>query len=217
MTDMHAPAGGQLAALLKSLLALERAAASELAMVEEKLPELRRQARAKPKRRGGKGSPDAEKYKLGSILALCGFSGADDLVLLGFFACGDRALQWLAEARLKHGPTTFAEAVKAALADPVRADWCRQWGEYRRKIHKKAAYDASVTEFIESGKAGPREKWRRDQITPDQFDLIEDICEASRLPLPELANRGEAFEWIYACGGNPAYWQAPEEPEEWKE
>ena len=217
MTDMHAPAGGQLADLLDSLLALECAAASELAMVEAKLPELRRQAKARPKRRGGKGSPDAEKYKLGSILALCGFSGADDLVLLGFFACGDPALQWLAEARLEHGPMSFAEAVKAALADPVRADWCRRWGEYRRKVHKKAAYDASVTAFLESGKAGPRETWRRSEITSDQFDLIEDICDASGLRPPDLANRGEAFEWIYARCGKPAYWQAPEEPDEWKE
>lgn len=206
-----------MASLLDSLLALEHATASELALIEEKLPELRRQAQAKPKRRGGKGSVDAEKYRLGSVLTLLGFAGADDLMLLGFLAGGDRPLQWLAEARLEHGAMTFADTVKVALADPVRADWCRRWGEYRRRVYKKAAYDASVTAFVTSPKAGARKKWRRDEITPEQSDIIEDICEAAGLPLPELADRGEAFEWIYAHGGNPAYWHAPDEPEEWKE
>lgn len=217
MTTMHASAAGPMADLLTSLLALENAAASELALIEEKLPELRRQAKARPKRRGGKGSADAEKYRLGSVLTLLGFAGADDLMLLGFLACGDRALQWLAEARLACGVMTFADAVKMALADPIRADWCRRWGEYRRRVYKKAAYDASVTAFVTSPESGAGKKWRRDEITPQQIDIIEDICEAAGLPLPKCADRGEAFEWIYASGGNPAYWQAPEEPEEWKD
>ena len=217
MTKLTAPFDDPMIELLSDLLALERAAASELALIDERLPELRRQARAKPRRRGGTGSVDGEKYKLGSILTLLGFAGADDLVLLGFFSCGDRALQWIAEARLEHGPITFAEAVKAALSDPVRTDWCREWGEYRRRSYKKAAYDASVTAFLDSGKTGPLAYWRGKDITPEQADIIEDICDTARLPMPELANRGEAFEWIYAHDGNPAYWQAPELPSEWKE
>lgn len=217
MTIMHAPQDAELAALLKRLLGLERSAISKLALLEETLPELRRQARAMAKRRGGEGSIDAEKYRFGSILILLGFGGAEDLKLLGLLACGDRALQWLAEARLQHGPMTFADAVKIVLADPVRAEWCRRWGEYRRRTYKKAVYDASVTAFIESGKAGPKEGWRRDEITPDQAGLIEDICETLSLPTPELSNRGDAFEWIYAHGGKPAYWEMPSEPDEWKD
>lgn len=217
MTNMQPSPDVIDADLLKSLLALEHAAASELAHIEEKLPELRRQARAKPRRRGGKGSVDGEKYRLGSILTLLGYAGADDMVLLGFFACGDRAFRWLAEERLDHGPMTFSEAVRAALADPERAEWCRSWGLYRRRLHKKAIYDASVTSFIESGRTGANEKWRRQDITADQIDLIEDICEAAGLPLPKLITRGEAFEWIYERGGNPAYWQEPELPKQWKD
>ena len=217
MTIMHASQGAELATLLNRLLDLERSAVSELTLVEETLPELRRQARAKPNRRGGKGSADAEKYRFGSILILLGFGGTEDLKLLGLLACGDRALQWLAEARLQYGPMTFADAVKIVLADPVRAEWCHRWGEYRRRIYRKAIYDASVTSFIESGKAGPREAWRRDEITTDQTGLIEDICETLSLPLPELSNRGEAFEWIRAHGGKPAYWAVPAEPDEWRE
>lgn len=217
MMAMHTFEDAELTTLLNRLLGLERSAASEMALIEETLPELRRQARAKPQRRGGKGSTDAEKYRLGSILTLLGFDGADDLTLLGFLACGDRALQWLAETRIEHGPMSFADAVKLALSDAVRADWCRRWGEYRRRVYKKAVYDASVTAFIESGKVGPKERWRRDEVTADQAGLIEDICETSSLPVPRLVNRGEAFEWIYAHGGNPTYWEMPAEPDEWKD
>ncbi|MXO65959.1 hypothetical protein [Altericroceibacterium endophyticum] len=217
MTNTQPPPDAIGADLLKSLLALEHAASSELAHIEEKLPELRRQARAKPRRRGGKGSVDSEKYRLGSSLTLLGFAGVDDMALLGFFACGDRALQWLAQVRLDRGPMTFAEAVSAALTDPARAEWCRSWGLYRRRLYKKAIYDASVTAFIESGRTGANEKWRGQDITADQIDIIEDICEAARLPPPTLATRGEAFQWIYEKGGNPAYWQAPELPAEWKD
>lgn len=217
MMTMPASEDTELATLLDRLIAIERSAASELAPLEETLPGFRRQARAKPKRRGGQGSADAEKYRLGSALLLLGFGGSDDIALLGFLACGDLALQWLAEARLQHGPMIFAEAIKTALADPARTEWCRRWGEHRRRIYRKAAYDASVTAFIESDKAGPKERWRRDEITTDQAGLIEDICETSSLPAPQLANRGEAFEWIRAHGGKPAYWAIPAEPDEWRE
>ena len=111
-----------LAGLLVRLTTIEHAAASELALVEEQLPELRRQAKARSKRRGGPGSPDAEKYKLGSVLTLLGFKGADDLVLLAFLASGDRGLKWLAEARVEHGPMSFAELVRTAIADEKRED-----------------------------------------------------------------------------------------------
>ncbi|MEO1968563.1 MAG: hypothetical protein ABGW87_07625 [Sphingomonadaceae bacterium] len=216
MTIESTSSEGPLARILDSLRELERSAASELALIEEKLPELQRQARAKPKRRGGKGSIDAAKYQLGSVLTLCGFEGTDDLVLLGFLACGDRALQWMAEARLAFGPMTFAELVRAALADPQRTAWCRKWGEYRRKVYKKAAYDQSVTSFLESGKTGPRQRWRRAEITAEQHDIIEDICTALGRPKPTLSNRGQAFDWIFKNGGNPNFWVPPVEPNEWE-
>ena len=92
MTDASTPIDENLARLLTRLTKVEDSAKSELELVEERLPELRRQARAKPKRRGGAGSTDADKYALGSVLKRCGFSADDELPLLGFFACGDRAL-----------------------------------------------------------------------------------------------------------------------------
>lgn len=203
--------------LLARLAKLERSATSELRLVEERLPELRRQAKARSKRRGGPGSPDAAKYKLGSILTLLGFSCADDLALLGLFASGDRGLQWLAEARVAHGPMPFADLVRTAIADEKRADWCSAWGEYRWKAYKKPIYDAAVTSFLESGRTGPREAWRTRDITGDQADIIDDICEAAGLELPDLEDRGEAFDWIREKGGNPTHWHEPEQPTEWED
>lgn len=205
-----------LAGLLARLKTIEHAATSELTTVEERLPELRRQAKGRSKRRGGPGSPDAEKYKLGSILTLLGFKGTDDLVLLGFLASGDRGLQWLSEARIAHGPMPFAELVRTAVAGEKRENWCRAWGEYRWKAYKKPIYDAAVTSFLESGRTGEDEDWRGYDISDDQTDIIEDICEAAKLPLPDLQSRGEAFDWIREHGGNPAYWQEPAQPLEWE-
>lgn len=214
MTDASTPFDENLARLMIRLTKLEDSAKSELELVEERLPELRRQARAKPKRRGGAGSADADKYALGSVLKLCGFSAEDELPLLGFFACGDRALSWLVETRIEYGPMTFAQTIKAAMQDPKRREWCTQWGDYRRRVYKKAVYEASVTSFLESGKTGPNEKWRRRGITSEQFDVIEDICEARKLPAPVLSNRGEAFDWILNHRGNPAHWEEPKMPDD---
>lgn len=206
-----------LVGLLAKLATIEHSAASELALAEERLPELRRQAKARLKRRGGSGSPDAEKYKLGSVLAMLGFRGADDLALLGLLASGDRGFQWLAEARVEHGPMPFADLVRLAIADEQRANWCRAWGEYRWKAYKKPIYDAAVADFLENGPVAPNEPWRGYDISDAQADVIEDICEAAGIPLPDLETRGEAFEWIRERGGNPAYWNEPEQPAEWED
>ena len=121
------------------------------------------------------------------------------------------------EARFEHGPMTFAQTIKTAMQDPNRLDWCTRWGDYRRRIYKKAAYEASVRSFLESGKTGPNEKWRRREITCEQFDVIEDLCEVGKLPAPVLSNRGEAFDWILNHGGNPAHWEEPKMPDDWED
>ncbi|MFN3727367.1 MAG: hypothetical protein ACK4SZ_13820 [Allosphingosinicella sp.] len=90
-------------------------------------------------------------------------------------------------------------------------------GEYRWKAYKKPIYDAAVTSFLESGRAGDDERWRSRDITDDQADIIQDICEAAGLSLPDLPTRGEAFEWIRKRGGNPSYWHEPQQPSEWKD
>lgn len=202
--------------LLARLRPLERDARSETILAEQSLSELRRQARARPKRRGGEGSADAEKYKLGSVLVQLGFAGADDLALLGLLASGDRALQWLCEARLERGAIPFVELVSAAISKSGRLDWCREWGNYHWRLHNKRAYDAAVTSFIEAGPTGAEEGWRKHDASGDQIALIAKLCDLLDEPLPKGLTKGEAFDWIYERGGNPAHWHEPTEPAEWE-
>lgn len=202
-------------ALRAELDALELAIADERSVVAEKLPELRRQARADPKRRGRDGT-DTIKYALGSVLVMLDCVRIDSAALIGLFANPDLMLRWMVEARQEHGPLTFAEMVAAAMADAQRYAWCKQWGICLQWRHRKNLYDASVTSFIESGRAGPREKWRRDDVSDDQADLIVRICGWLEEPLPDLSTKGEAFEWIYERGGNPTYWAEPQLPAEWR-
>lgn len=203
--------------LMARLRSLEQDARSETILVEQSLSELRRQARARPQRRGGEGSADAEKYKLGSVLVQLGFSGADDLALLGLLASGDRALQWLCEARLERGALPFAELVSAVVSKPGRFGWCREWGNYHWRLHNKRAYDAAVTSFIEAGRTGAKERWRKHDASDDQIALIAKLCDLLGEPLPKRLTKGEAFDWIYERGGNPAHWREPTEPAEWEE
>lgn len=203
--------------LMARLRSLEREARSETILVEQSLSELRRQARARPQRRGGEGSADAEKYKLGSVLVQLGFTGADDLALLGLLASGDRALQWLCETRLERGALPFAELVSAVVSKPGRLGWCREWGNYHWRLHNKRAYDAAVTSFIETGPTGAKEGWRKHDASDDQIALIAKLCDLLNEPQPKRMTKGEAFEWIYERGGNPAHWHEPAEPAEWEE
>lgn len=200
--------------LLARLRSLERDARSETILVEQSLFELRRQARARPQRRGGEGSADAEKYKLGSVLVQLGFAGADDLALLGLLASGDRALQWLCEARLERGALPFAELVSAVVSKPGRLGWCREWGTYHWRRHNKRAYDAAVSSFIEKGPTDAKARWRKHAPSDDQIALISKLCDLLGETLPKSMTKGEAFDWIFERGGNPAHWQEPTEPAE---
>lgn len=203
--------------LLNRLSGLSDQLGLELTAVEANLADLRRNARANQGRRGGAGSADAAKYALGSALTMLGFGPDDELVLLGLWSQPDVALRWLATARLKQGQASLYEMIATITADPDRQAWCRQAGSRLRWQRMKALYDASVTSFLESGKAGPHEKWRKLPITDDQADLIATLSQLLRIEIPKLADRGSAFEWIHERGGNPRYWHAPGHPPAWKD
>ncbi len=56
---------------------------AKIAAEARRVQELRRQAHALDRRRGGAGSVDARKYALGSVLVLIGLGDVDDTALLG--------------------------------------------------------------------------------------------------------------------------------------
>lgn len=179
---------------------------------EASISELRRQHHALTKRRGSGRSADASNYALGAGLTLVGMEGVDDTALVGLMAHADQMLAWLRQARDRGAGPMFGDLVKAVFADPACYSWCRQWGRILQWRRRKALYDAAVTSFMASGKAGPKARWRREEISDDQAALIATLAHILGEALPDLANRGEAFDWIYARGGNPTYWQEPASP-----
>lgn len=176
------------------------------------ISDLRRQHHALTKRRGRGRAADASNYALGAGLVLVGMEGVDDTALVGLMAHPDQMLGWLAQVRRTGAGPMFGDLVKAVFTDQACYAWCLQWGRVLQWRRRKALYDAAVTSFMSSGKAGPKARWRREEITDDQAALITTLAHILGEPLPGLANRGEAFEWIYARGGNPTYWQEPASP-----
>lgn len=201
------------ARLFATLDALHGSISSELTLVEDSIAEQRRQAHAATKRR----KRDAARYVLGGTFMALGFDRLDDTMLVGLFAHPDLMLRWLVEAREARGPASFADLIARILADPVRSAWCREWGVYLRWDRQKQLYDAEVASFIASGRTGPKERWRRDPVTVGQAWLIELVCELAQMPNPALATKGEAFEWLYAAGGDPRFATKPATPNFWSE
>ena len=217
MTETAPFLDAELAAMMSTLDALDLQVSADIALVEDKLPELRRLAKAEPHRRGGAGSRDANKYALGSVLVMLGIEHIGDTILFGLFAHPDLMLRWMAEARRSGGPQSFDALIGRIIADVERRAFCRQWGRILQWRYRKPVYDAAVTSFIESGRAGPKEKWRKHVASDDQIALIAKLCELLDEPLPDLKTKGDAFEWIYQRGGNPEYWAEPEMPGAWRE
>jgi hypothetical protein len=203
-------------ALLARLADLDVRLTSAQHVVAAKVNELRRQAKARPRRRGGPGSADSRKYAIGGAVVLLA-GDVHATTLLGLFAQTDMMLRWMAEERLAHGHQPFGSLLRAVLADQRKADWCRRWGAIIEWSHRKALYDASVTSFEASGRAGPHERWRQRDVTDDQAELIETLCTLLGKPMPTLVDRGAAYEWIKEHGGNPTYWAPPPHPHSWSE
>jgi hypothetical protein len=202
--------------LLTQLEELDAWITSEQEIELAKLGELRRQAKARPFRRGGPGSIDTRKYAIGGAFVLLA-GEIDSTTLLGLMAQTDMMLKWMAEVRLAGGPQPFGTLLHTILGDPRKAEWCCRWGGIIEWAHRKALYDANVTSFEASGRAGPNEPWRREPISDDQADLVETLCRILKTPAPALANRGEAYEWIKDHGGNPVHWTPPPHPDSWSD
>ena len=132
----------------------------DLGVVEERLPELRRQARADPRRR----SRDATRYALGGTLTTLGFERINPIALTGLLGNPVQMLAWLADARAVVGDAPLVDLIDTVFEDADRYDWCRQFGVHIGWRHGKALYDAAVTSFLTSGRTGRNERWRREAI-----------------------------------------------------
>ena len=185
----------------------------ELAEVNAELQELERLAAAKGKRRGDrrKGGNDTQKYRLGSIFWILtdDFEEIDDLALLGLLASGAETLQLLSEFS-RADDENLLQPIMRIMADKDLYSSLRQQGGLLRWEKSRALYITEVEKFATSAAArNPNGRWRRKTPSRKQIYLIAEIVRCFNFALPEICTRGEAFEWLYAVGGNPRFANPP--------
>lgn len=202
----------RLRAIALDLAATDDRIAGEIAIVADSAAELRRQHQAADKRRGGPGSADARKYALGSTLVMVGMNGVDDTALLGLFAHPDHMARWMRAAMATGAGPMLGDIVRWILLDPDRLAWCSQWGRILQWRRRKALYTQEVERFLKTGPVEPDASWRRKAISTGQAALVATLCDLLRVPVPDLRNRGAAFEWLSLHNGNPNYWREPSLP-----
>ncbi len=191
--------------LLEKLAKIEALGRSALTPASENLAELKRQAAAAGKRR----ARDEKRYELGGLLLTIGFENIDYYALYGLMAHPDHLLKWSIEVRQRGEPQDLAHLVENILDDDRRADRCAEWGRYLSWARMRALYDCEVTSFINSGKAGKEQRWRRDPVSSKQLYLIAQICKLEGIANPNIAKKGCAFDWLYEREGNPRYFKRP--------
>lgn len=215
MTDHLAKTSMSIADETQTLVRLKARLTSKIDLLGEDLTQLKRQAKARPHRRGGPGSEDAAKYALGSVLTLLGAGEADDMFLLGLFAHPKVMARWISDETEPANFTSFDNMIEHIRTDPAKYQWCEQWGVHLWWSYNKRLYDDEISSFKNSGRTGTQEKWRRRPVTPEQTYLIAEIVKMLGCTEPKISSRGEAFDWIHEKGGNPTYWKAPETPKDW--
>lgn len=186
----------------------------ELAEVTAELKELERLAAAKGNRRGDrrKGGNDTQKYRLGSVfwVLMDDFTELDDLALIGLLSSGAQTLQLLSEFS-RAEDDDLLQPIMRIMADKDLYSSLRQRGGHLRWEKSRALYVTEVEEFARSPKArNPKAAWRRKSPTKNQIYLIREVVRCFDLTPPKICTRGEAFEWLYAAGGNPRFANPPE-------
>jgi len=214
MTSFAETRSEEISGALAQLAALGVRIGDKQAAMREPLNELRRQARARHKRRGS--GADQARYRLGSAFLALGCLGEQDVELVGLFWHADVALVWLARARAELGTATLPQLIGFVMAEPARREWFKAWGMWVLWDRRRALYEASVQSFLDSGKADdPEASWRAKHPTDDQIELIHSLCDLDGETPPTELTRGEAFEWIRVRAGNPRYRSGPPLPEDW--
>ncbi|MXP41879.1 hypothetical protein GRI75_09520 [Altererythrobacter soli] len=178
------------------------------------LDDLRREVHQYGKRRCDiEASRDNLKYHLGFAFEANEALNVDSLALTGllslpweaFVAClGDDAPR----------PERLIDGLSLALLEPEVLEWARAQGVWLQWTRLEAIYREEVEDFRKSD-AFHRSGWRRKGITRPQRYLIGEIHRILGVPVPDLANRGQAYEFIAANGGNPRFLVKPPLPAKW--
>lgn len=179
------------------------------------LADLKREIHQYGKRRCDKeASRDNLVYYLGFGFEVNRALDLDSLAFAGLLSLPTEAFSSLFDP--ERLPARLVDALRYALAQPAVKDWARAQGAWLQWKRLEAIYRREVDDFRNSD-AFHRSGWRRKTITPGQHYLIGEIHRILGVPMPALANRGQAYEFIAGHGGNPRFRAAPPVPARWWE
>ena len=189
--------------------------------IEEKaaitpLSDLKREIHQYGKRRYDvEASRDNLKYYLGFAFEVNRALDVDSLALTGLLSLPRGAFNAIFKEEVRV-PGRVVDGLRLALARPEVLEWARAQGTWLQWKRLEAVYRKEVDDFRKSD-AFPRPGWRRKTITRPQHYLIGEINRILGVPIPPLATRGQAYDFIAANGGNPRFLKEPIPPARWWE
>lgn len=160
-------------------------------------------------------SRDNLVYYLGAAFEVNRALDLDSFALTGLLALPLDEFEELAFSDEENPPATLIDAIRHVLSMPPVLAWARAQGIWMQWKRLDAIYQSEVDEFRNSD-AFVDKKWRRKGISPAQHYIIGEIERLTGVSRPVVNNRGEAWEYIAAQGGNPRFLVAPPIPGHWR-
>lgn len=180
------------------------------------LADLQREVSAYGKRECDKvASRDNLVYYLGAAFEVNRALDLDSFALTGLLALQLNEFEELAYSNEANPPAKLIDAIRHVLAMPPVLAWARAQGIWMQWKRLEKIYRSEVDDFRKSD-AFLDKKWRRKGISPAQHYIIGEIERLTGVSRPVLTNRGEAWEYIAAQGGNPRFLNAPPIPVHWR-
>lgn len=178
------------------------------------LGDLRREIHQYGKRRCDvEASRDNLIYYLGFAFEVNGALNIDSLALAGLLSLPWEAFVAASEDEVRK-PVRIIDGLRLLLLQPAVLEWSRAQGAWQQWKRLEAIYRQEVNDFRDSD-AFRRPGWRCKAITRPQHYLIGEIRRILGVPVTPLANRGQAYEFIAAHGGNPRFMEEPPVPVRW--
>ncbi len=176
------------------------------------LDELVREAETYLHRRAAHSERDRGCYRVGAALEPYGGHLLDDVALAGLDHLGAFGLLLLVRVALANPGRSLSELLGLLFASESGRE-IRAWGVWSRCVWLRNLYVEETVNFLLTKKGqDPAQRWRKETITARQQHLLRELSRTLELGDPNLRDRGEAFDWIKALGGNPRFRGRPPMP-----
>ena len=193
-----------LSALYEPLLAKLKVESTACHARVRQLEEAIQEAETWSSRRAARQARDRACYRLGAALEPTGGLAVDDVFLSGLDLLGGHGVALLAAAAASAPEGASLSELMLRLAWTDAGKVIRAWGVWSRFTWLRDLYRTAVLAF-ENSVAGrnPLGSWRRDPPTARQAYLAVELARFLQVAKPELANKGEAHDWLHNNGGKP--------------